>query len=363
VTTLERTGGWIEAVQGVETNIERAIEYVYSLRDIYPEAYDITTDHIELQNQKYSTISIALKAAEIQTAPEAIHRLFQDIGVTTQDKVLVELNIPEEPTHFIVSYIPEQITDSKVGIVLSTQHDTGSVRVLSRKSPRERSVIQPVVETYRGLSRNVMRNEKGESQLSGHHPFLENILVSSADWIGHLLHGRLREKDQQIQYETNLTYTSFSDREEIGRLREELRIAEVKLQLSTGWAGELQKEIDKLEREVKQQYNKFDHWRRRARKAEERLQNVTSELEKERQRSVSEEDTNLSPFDSFLAGCYLSTQVLDNMPPDQLKGVINKLRKIAAMKFHPNNGLIPDEGLLKTINQLLDEYRPLVGGS
>ncbi|OGH11395.1 MAG: hypothetical protein A3B38_01035 [Candidatus Levybacteria bacterium RIFCSPLOWO2_01_FULL_36_13] len=159
-------------------------------------------------------ISVVLGPKEIDSAPVAMRRIFNDLGITSGDNVTVGIDTPAfKGSSFRFLVRPENITDETLGLELGfdprnsfivaplTKPDgtrfVGEYRLGWHKEitmieagthPAEKGQVAKRI--YAGISGQVDGNE----MYGRYHPYLIEIMETAANWMTELINARKKSK-------------------------------------------------------------------------------------------------------------------------------------------------------------------------
>lgn len=209
---------WVETWKAGDSELQTAVRQICAYRNINEADYEGVTvtegqEFFFHRTEIPEIISFDLTPAEIRSSPKAIRGVLKDIGVSSTDKVSLQLGIPSADIGFLLTIRPYSITDKRIGITLSTVTKDGAVIAPAFYDRSRWDEIIPDVKTlpffpfsgenyikqtrsvraynawfaYRGISGNVDGSGGTRS-----HPYLVEIMTSAAEWATPLL--ALRKK-------------------------------------------------------------------------------------------------------------------------------------------------------------------------
>lgn len=213
----EQQQGWMGVWQANEKRWNAAMNRLWDLTQLRADHYDGIRSFIIPGEEVLSKSEIAVPARgialkltpkELGSAPPAIKRIMQDIGVKTTDKVSLELASFPKRSELAITIRPDEITDSKVGIILSTMKNRGAIIAPAYGKLGE----LPTIESFPFISASFYANQEkkqggkaGNISLAymrivgGHsndwrpsnfHPDMIEIMTSAANWLPLLIAAR-----------------------------------------------------------------------------------------------------------------------------------------------------------------------------
>lgn len=165
---------WSEAYRQLTDKHDAIWPKLAGLLDIAPDHFDDL--YIRTLNKgDYRVISFATTPEETRKAPRSIRMLFNDLGISGDDKVTVFVELNRDYRRFELGFAPEEIAENKVGVVFRS---LGGVDVRGPTKPAD------VYRLFHGLS---------TSNHYPFHPFVLEILSEGVDWVTGLILSRKKK--------------------------------------------------------------------------------------------------------------------------------------------------------------------------
>ncbi len=127
--TQER--GWVEILRLDDEKLKAAIGRVNAYRNLLADQYQGVTvtqgeEWCEFKDFE-RVIGLRARPEELKTAPTKLRKVFKDIGLDDSDPVSLRLTLPPSGSSFKLRIEPDEITDDKIGITLSSNHSGGEL--------------------------------------------------------------------------------------------------------------------------------------------------------------------------------------------------------------------------------------------
>lgn len=208
----KKAQGWAEIWRSDDAKLQKAVSRVYAHRNLTDDQYvgvNVTRGkEWSVFSEFEKIISLELTPGELKAAPRAVRRVFKDIGVKSSDRVSLQLTLPPVGSYFKVTIIPDEITDDRIGITLSSIPKEGEVIAPAYQSMHSSLNIEPpivkpipffptafdkpmVAETRaynaRLAYKSIAGNVDGNDMFARSHPHMIEIMTAVGNWAADLL--------------------------------------------------------------------------------------------------------------------------------------------------------------------------------
>jgi hypothetical protein len=150
--------GWTEINRSGDSRVSTAVDQIRELRSVNPKDYLGVSKRFGPEDAKFyysetcpSIISLKPTYKEFTGAPEAVQRVFRDLGFKSVEEFSIEITIPTSGANFDFSIVPAEITDDRIGITLSTTKSNGGLFILNNhfyELTETKNAQQPAVEFF-----------------------------------------------------------------------------------------------------------------------------------------------------------------------------------------------------------------------
>jgi len=190
--------GWVDTWEQQENELLRAAEDV---KEFFNDPGLVVSQHC-LEDFFFRPRTVDVRPACFQAAPSAIQRVFLDLGISERDAFSLEFGLPLKGTGFNFSITPEEVTDKRFGIKLSTikvdPFGKEQGQVITPKGKMELNIAEyagrrdgdkklaRIGSTYNRISREYEVEDKKMIT----HPFKLKIMVGAAQWGKNIMESR-----------------------------------------------------------------------------------------------------------------------------------------------------------------------------
>ena len=170
------------------------------------------------ETQSNKIVSLEPTTDELRCPPVAIKTVLDDLGITEDDKVLIEFNVSESEEDIEFTIRPNEITGGRCGITLSTSPGKGGLFALFHYGQTDRTEINFIpfssedlslegnrymyirgiiaFKKYSKLAGNIDFSERNSRELISH-PNMVEIMTAAVDWGESLVAARKNEPEVQ----------------------------------------------------------------------------------------------------------------------------------------------------------------------
>lgn len=201
--SLNNIRGWREVWNTDEAKIKSAIRKVRRLTGLTPDGFEGVSFSTRKETRydwitDYSVVGLEPSQAELESTPKPLRKMLVDLGIKPKDRVALEFSSSLFEFDFTVK--PEEITEDRVGITLSTTPFRAAVIALlkSHYSFEDGKVVansfslgvkghpycflkgarvSEITDSYGYIYRNIQSNDP-----KSWHPDMVEILSRAANW-------------------------------------------------------------------------------------------------------------------------------------------------------------------------------------